>query len=97
MPLGGKPGGKIAKYTTVITAVTIPPITMKGFRTRNRSEITPMRITARTLIDFIKQRVAAYKYPRTVAFRDSLPKGATGKILKKELRPSRIRRDHPGG
>ena len=39
---------------------------------------------------FIVDRVAAYKYPRTVEFRDGLPKGATGKILKKELRP-RIR------
>jgi long-chain acyl-CoA synthetase len=39
------------------------------------------------LIDFVRQRLAAYKYPRTVEFRDSLPKNATGKILKKELRP----------
>ena len=38
------------------------------------------------LIGYVKQRVAAYKYPRTVEFRDSLPKNATGKILKKELR-----------
>ncbi len=54
-------------------------------------------VTEGELIDFVKQRVAAYKYPRTVEFRDSLPKGATGKILKKELRPSRLRRDHLGG
>ena len=32
-----------------------------------------------------KQRLAAYKYPRIVEFRDSLPKGSTGKILKREL------------
>ncbi len=38
------------------------------------------------LIDFVKARVAAYKYPRTIEFRESLPKGATGKILKKQLR-----------
>jgi long-chain acyl-CoA synthetase len=48
-------------------------------------------VTEDELIDFVKQRIAAYKYPRTVEFRDSLPKGATGKILKKELRPSRRR------
>lgn len=36
---------------------------------------------------FAKERVAAYKYPRTVTFIDALPKGATGKILKRELRP----------
>ena len=43
-------------------------------------------VTEAELIDFVKQRIAPYKYPRTVEFRDSLPKGATGKILKKELR-----------
>jgi long-chain acyl-CoA synthetase len=40
------------------------------------------------VIAFTKERLAAYKYPRTVEFRDSLPKNATGKILKKELKPS---------
>ena len=40
------------------------------------------------IISFVKERVAAYKYPRTVEIRDSLPKGPTGKILKKELKPA---------
>ena len=31
---------------------------------------------------FVKDRVAAYKYPRHVLFMDELPKGPTGKILK---------------
>ena len=35
---------------------------------------------------FCKERLAAYKYPREVRIVDELPKGATGKILKKELR-----------
>jgi long-chain acyl-CoA synthetase len=43
-------------------------------------------VTEAELIAFVKERAAAYKYPRTVEFRDSLPKNATGKILKKELR-----------
>jgi long-chain acyl-CoA synthetase len=38
------------------------------------------------IIAFVKERVAAYKYPRTVQFVDTLPKGPTGKILKKELK-----------
>ena len=38
------------------------------------------------LIGFAKERLAAYKYPREVRIVDELPKGATGKILKKELR-----------
>jgi long-chain acyl-CoA synthetase len=45
-------------------------------------------VTEAELIEFVKERAAAYKYPRSVEFRDSLPKNATGKILKKELRPS---------
>jgi long-chain acyl-CoA synthetase len=43
-------------------------------------------VTEAELIEFVKERAAAYKYPRTVEFRDSLPKNATGKILKKDLR-----------
>src|SRR4051794_4776398 len=34
---------------------------------------------------FVKERVAAYKYPRKIWFRDELPKGPTGKILKREI------------
>jgi long-chain acyl-CoA synthetase len=36
---------------------------------------------------FVKQRVAAYKYPRHVWIVDSLPKGPTGKILHREVVP----------
>jgi long-chain acyl-CoA synthetase len=34
---------------------------------------------------FVKDQVAAYKYPRKVWFVDELPKGPTGKILKREI------------
>lgn len=42
--------------------------------------------TAEELIAYCKERLAAYKYPRTVVFLDTLPKTATGKILKRELK-----------
>jgi len=42
--------------------------------------------TAEEIIKYCKDRVAAYKYPRIVEILSSLPKGATGKILKRELR-----------
>jgi len=43
------------------------------------------------LRDFVKQRVAAYKYPRRIWFLDELPKGPTGKILKREIEvPERV-------
>src|SRR3954469_7388488 len=35
---------------------------------------------------FVKERVAAYKYPRHVWIVDTLPKGPTGKILKREIK-----------
>jgi long-chain acyl-CoA synthetase len=36
---------------------------------------------------FVKDRVAAYKYPRVIWFLEELPKGPTGKILKREIKP----------
>jgi len=39
------------------------------------------------LRDFVKGQVAAYKYPRVVWLVDDLPKGPTGKILKREISP----------
>jgi long-chain acyl-CoA synthetase len=35
---------------------------------------------------FVKRQVAPYKYPRVVRIVDALPKGPTGKILKREVR-----------
>ncbi len=36
---------------------------------------------------YVKDQIAAYKYPRLVWFLDDLPKGPTGKILKREIEP----------
>jgi len=36
--------------------------------------------------DFVRRRLAGFKVPKFVEFLDSLPKGATGKILKRALR-----------
>ncbi|MCY9785030.1 long-chain fatty acid--CoA ligase [Nocardiopsis sp. EMB25] len=43
-------------------------------------------LTEQQLVDWAKERLAAYKYPRQVEFRTELPMTATGKILKRELR-----------
>jgi len=43
------------------------------------------KLSADDVIAFCKQRLAAYKYPRIVEFSAELPKGPTGKILKREL------------
>ena len=42
-------------------------------------------VDADELKAFVKERVAAYKYPRSVWLVDELPKGPTGKILKREI------------
>jgi long-chain acyl-CoA synthetase len=41
--------------------------------------------TESELREFVKSNVAAYKYPRHVWFVDELPKGPTGKILKRAI------------
>jgi long-chain acyl-CoA synthetase len=43
-------------------------------------------VDAETLIAFCKERMAAYKYPRHIEFIDELPKTASGKVLRRELR-----------
>jgi long-chain acyl-CoA synthetase len=42
-------------------------------------------VTEAGLVAWCRENMAAYKYPRIVEFRDSLPMTATGKILKREL------------
>jgi long-chain acyl-CoA synthetase len=46
----------------------------------------PSEASEEALISYCKERMAAYKYPRTVEFLDELPKTATGKFLRRELR-----------
>jgi long-chain acyl-CoA synthetase len=43
-------------------------------------------LTESEMIDWCKRQFAANKYPRFIEFCESLPVGATGKILKRELR-----------
>jgi long-chain acyl-CoA synthetase len=47
-----------------------------------------MHATESEIRDYVKANVAAYKYPRHVWLVDELPKGPTGKILKREIQPS---------
>lgn len=45
-----------------------------------------MGATERELIDFCRARMAAYKYPRAIVVLDELPKNASGKLMRRELR-----------
>jgi 2-aminobenzoate-CoA ligase len=40
----------------------------------------------RTLQDVVKQTVAPYKYPRSIEYRDTLPRTETGKLQRFKLR-----------
>jgi long-chain acyl-CoA synthetase len=48
------------------------------------------------LRDWVRQRVAAYKYPRHIAVLPSLPKGPTGKIVKRNIDPGAVPRENAG-
>jgi acyl-CoA synthetase (AMP-forming)/AMP-acid ligase II len=43
-------------------------------------------VTGADLVAFCRERIASYKKPRHVVFIDVLPKNASGKVLKRELR-----------
>jgi long-chain acyl-CoA synthetase len=50
-------------------------------------ELAPEEISA-----WVRERIAAYKYPRVVWFLEELPKGPTGKIVKREIEvPAQVR------
>ncbi|MFL5666641.1 MAG: AMP-binding enzyme, partial [Ktedonobacteraceae bacterium] len=44
------------------------------------------KVTPEELIEFCKQRMANYKYPREIEIMEELPKTPTGKFLRRELR-----------
>ena len=47
-----------------------------------------LALTAEQIQDFCRDKLTGYKHPRTVEFRDELPKTPVGKILRRELRQS---------
>ena len=51
-----------------------------------RDGTSPGDETASRLQDFVKQAIAPYKYPRAIEFVSELPRSATGKLLRSELR-----------
>ena len=44
------------------------------------------KFTEGAIIEYCRSRLASFKCPKSVEFRDSLPKGSTGKILKRALK-----------
>jgi long-chain acyl-CoA synthetase len=50
------------------------------------------KVNEEEIIQFCKERLAAYKVPRLVEFRDELPKSAVGKILRRVLRDEEVKK-----
>ena len=48
-------------------------------------EVLSTMVTQEEIIDFCKLHLADFKCPKTVHFVDDIPKGPTGKLLKREL------------
>jgi long-chain acyl-CoA synthetase len=48
--------------------------------------------TEKEIIDFCREKMTAYKVPKTVEFRSEIPKSAVGKILRKILREEEIKK-----
>jgi len=50
------------------------------------------KVTEQDIIEFAKENLAAYKYPREVQFVRSLPKSGVGKILRRTLREKEVKK-----
>jgi len=48
------------------------------------------KVSGQDIIDWAKQNMAAYKYPRLVELRDEIPKGTAGKILRRALKEEEL-------
>ena len=44
------------------------------------------KITEQELVEWARGQMSVYKYPRSIEFRESLPKSGTGKIMRKILK-----------
>jgi long-chain acyl-CoA synthetase len=49
-------------------------------------------LTEEEVIKYCKSKLAAYKVPKSVEFRETLPKTMVGKILRKELRAEEMKK-----
>jgi long-chain acyl-CoA synthetase len=75
------------EHATVAAAAVIGiPHETLGEEVGAAIELKPdVSATAEELRDYVKERVAAYKYPRRVWIVDELPKGPTGKLQKRDI------------
>lgn len=73
---------KVAEAATVGVPDEYRGETIKAFITLKPGETA----TEEEIIEFCKDKLAAYKRPKIIEFRDNIPKSAVGKLLRKNLR-----------
>ncbi|SHK83023.1 long-chain acyl-CoA synthetase [Desulfatibacillum alkenivorans DSM 16219] len=80
------------QHPKIIDAVTIGvPDAYRGETVKAYVVIRPGEdLRAQDVIDFCKTKLAIYKVPKIIEFRDELPKSAVGKILRKVLRDEEL-------
>lgn len=66
-------------------------VVVKAFVVLNAG-FTPSDTLASDIQNFVKQQTAPYKYPRKIEFLDELPRTATGKVRRKDLRDLELER-----
>ena len=63
------------------------PDDYRGESTRAYVALRPgAHVTPTALIEYCRERMAAYKYPREIELVNALPRTATGKLLRRKLR-----------
>jgi long-chain acyl-CoA synthetase len=77
---------KIAEAVTVGIPDAYRGETVKAFVVLKPGE----KATDKEITEFCRTKLAAYKVPKLVEFRESIPKSAVGKILRKILRDEEI-------
>lgn len=77
----------ISKHPAVIEAAAVGVADEEsGERVKVFAVVSDTSVTEAELIKFCKQNLTGYKVPKTIVFRDELPKTNVGKILRRELR-----------
>ena len=79
---------KVAEAVTVGIPDSYRGETVKAFVVLKPGE----NATDKDIINFCKEKLTAYKVPKLVEFRNTLPKSAVGKILRKILRDEELRK-----
>ncbi|MBI5590946.1 MAG: long-chain fatty acid--CoA ligase [Deltaproteobacteria bacterium] len=88
----------VFQHPKVSEAVTIGvPDAYRGETIKTFVALKPgQTATAEEIIEFCKDKLAPYKRPRSIEFKDNLPKSAVGKVLRKVLRAeeeARLKKD----